>query len=212
METAAALARKPKMMTYVLSPVLRAYRLDVPEQIEVGSQGSARLWRFGVIPAWTHHITIKQLDPTEIYTNEDGGPVHTWNHGLTFAPIDDHRCRYTDEIETDDRLRGGPTRLFIKLMFRHRHRRWRTITLPAIASHLCGARIRPTAAEPRDLTKSSSLLISVTKIFTHLPLVPLGSLKSNPIASMRIGRCGVFASWPGSPFCSDVKSGVAALR
>jgi hypothetical protein len=126
-EAAAALARKPEMMAYVLSPVLRIYRLEVPEDIEVGTNGAARFWLFGVIPAWTHHLTVKQLDPTEIYTHEHGGPVHTWNHRLTFEPIDDQRCRYTDEIETDDGSRGAPTRLFIKLIFRHRHRRWRTL-------------------------------------------------------------------------------------
>ncbi|MGV7852816.1 hypothetical protein PJM29_32110, partial [Mycobacterium kansasii] len=71
-----------------------------------------------------HHLTIKQLDATEIYTNEHGGPARTRNHRLTFEPIDEHHCRYTDEIETDDGLRGAPTRLFIRLMFRHRHRRW----------------------------------------------------------------------------------------
>jgi hypothetical protein len=125
--TAAALARKPELMRYLLSPVLRIYRLDVPEQIEVGTQGSARFWWFGMIPAWTHHLTVKQLDTTQIYTHEHGGPVHTWNHRLTFEPIDDTRCRYTDEIETDDGWRGLPTRVFIRLMFRHRHRRWHTL-------------------------------------------------------------------------------------
>lgn len=128
-EAAAALACKPEVMAYVLSPVLRIYRLAVPDRIEVGTQGSARFWLFGVIPAWTHHLTVKQLGPTEIYTHEHGGPVHTWNHRLTFEPIDDKHCRYTDEIETDDGLRGAPTRIFIKLMFRHRHRhrRWHTL-------------------------------------------------------------------------------------
>jgi hypothetical protein len=106
-EIAAALARKPEMMKYLLRPVMRAYRLDVPERIEVGTHGSARLWWFGVVPAWTHHLTIKQLEPTEIYTNEHGGPVKTWNHRLTFEPLDEHHCRYTDEIETEDGLRGA---------------------------------------------------------------------------------------------------------
>lgn len=107
--------------------MLRIYRLDVPKRIEVGTQGSARFWLFGVIPAWTHHLTIKRLDPTEIYTNEHGGPVRTWNHRLTFEPIDEGSCRYTDEIETDDGLRGLPTRAFARVMFRHRHRRWRRL-------------------------------------------------------------------------------------
>lgn len=43
-ETASALARKPELMKHVLSPVLRAYRLEVPERIEVGTQGSAAPW------------------------------------------------------------------------------------------------------------------------------------------------------------------------
>ena len=115
------------MMKYLLRPVLHAYRLDVPELIEVGTQGSARLWWFGVVPAWTHHLSIKQLEPTMIYTNEHGGPVKTWNHRLTFEPLDTQSRRYTDEIETDDGLRGAPTCLFIRLMFARRHRRWRTL-------------------------------------------------------------------------------------
>ncbi|MEE6169068.1 MULTISPECIES: hypothetical protein [unclassified Mycolicibacterium] len=126
-EVAAALARKPAMMNYALSPILRIYHLKADQPIRVGSEGSARLWWFGVIPSWTHRLTIEKLDPTEIYTRELGGPVHTWNHRLTFEPIDEHRCRYTDEIETDPGWRGAPTRLFIRLMFRHRHRRWRTL-------------------------------------------------------------------------------------
>ena len=125
--TAGALARKPEMMKYLLRPVLSAYRLDVPERIEVGTQGSVRLWWFGAVPAWTHHLVIKELEPTMIYTNEHGGPVKTWNHRLTFEPIDGHSCRYTDEIETDDGLRGAPTRFFARLMFRRRHRRWRAL-------------------------------------------------------------------------------------
>ena len=127
-ETAGALARKPELMKFVLDPILHVYRLDVPHHVDVGTQGSARFWLFGIIPAWTHQLTVKQLDPTEIFTNEHGGPVRTWNHRLTFEPIDDSSCRYTDEIETDDGWRGAPTRLFIRLMFRHRHRRWHTLS------------------------------------------------------------------------------------
>jgi ligand-binding SRPBCC domain-containing protein len=127
-ETAGAIARKPELMKYVLGPLLHVYRLDVPDRVDVGTQGSARFWLFGIIPGWTHHLTVKQLDPTEIFTNEYGGPVRTWNHRLTFEPIDDDSCRYTDEIETDDGWRGAPTRLFIRLMFRHRHRRWHRLS------------------------------------------------------------------------------------
>jgi hypothetical protein len=40
---AARLARNPEVMTFVMSPVLRLYRMDVPERIEVGTHGKARL-------------------------------------------------------------------------------------------------------------------------------------------------------------------------
>ncbi|MBB5916977.1 ligand-binding SRPBCC domain-containing protein [Nocardia transvalensis] len=127
-EAACALALKPELFKYVVRPILRVPAMDFPEHVEPGISVSARLWWFGIIPAWTHHLTLVRLGDTEIYTNEHGGPVRTWNHHLTFTPIDERRCRYTDEIETEDGLRGAVTRLFIRLMFRHRHRRWRTLT------------------------------------------------------------------------------------
>ncbi|WP_051192816.1 hypothetical protein [Nocardia jiangxiensis] len=55
--------------------------------------------------------------------------MRIWNHHLTFEPIDDTRCRYTDEIEVRDGLHGFGVRLFIHVMFGHphRHRRWRQL-------------------------------------------------------------------------------------
>jgi hypothetical protein len=126
-QRAAALARKPALMQFVLAPLLTMPALRAPDRLEVGTSASARLWWFGVLPAWTHHIEIKELDDLTIYTNERGGPVRTWNHRLTFTPLDEHRCRYTDEIETDDGVKGLGTRLFIRVLFGHRHRRWRTL-------------------------------------------------------------------------------------
>lgn len=126
-QRAAALARRPALMQFVLAPALQLSGLKAPDRLEPGTRASARLWWFGLIPTWTHHLEIKELDELMIYTHEHGGPVHTWNHRLTFTPIDEHRCRYTDEIETDDGIKGWGTRLFIRLMFAHRHRRWHTL-------------------------------------------------------------------------------------
>jgi hypothetical protein len=95
-------------MQFVLGPFLQTPGLTVPERLEVG--------------------TLMKLDAAEIETREHGGPVHKWNHRLTFAPIGENRCLYTDEIETDDGLSGFVTRLFIRVMFRHRHHRWRLLT------------------------------------------------------------------------------------
>jgi ligand-binding SRPBCC domain-containing protein len=126
-ETACALAAKPEFLRYVLWPVVQMRFGSFPDLVEVGAGGSARLWFFGIIPGWMHHLTVKALGATEIYTNEHGGPVRTWNHRLTFSPVDENRCRYTDEVETDDGWSSLPTRAFIHLMFRYRHRRWRAL-------------------------------------------------------------------------------------
>ena len=136
-EVACALARTPEMLAYVLGPVLSLPRLDKPGHIEPGTEISARLWWFGAIPAWRHTLRLVQLEPRRIYTNEWGGPVRTWNHLLTFEPITESSCRYTDEIEFDSGVRGLVIGSFVQLMFRHRHRRWRRL-----AALLAGSELR----------------------------------------------------------------------
>ncbi|MFF2087280.1 hypothetical protein ACFVVM_26200 [Nocardia sp. NPDC058176] len=126
-ELARSLAAKPELFAYVVRPYLRVPGMSIPEHIEPGALGSARLWLFGIVPLWTHRLRIVSLDEFEIYTNEHGGPLRVWNHRLTFAPLGPNSCRYTDEIEIEDGLHGLATRAFIHLMFRHRHRRWRAL-------------------------------------------------------------------------------------
>jgi hypothetical protein len=127
-EQARGLAIKPELMRYVLAPFLTVSRkLEIPSKIEPGLEMSGRIRWFGLIPAWHHHIKLVRLDPLEIYSNEWGGPVRTWNHRLTFAPLTEQSCSYTDEIEVDDGFRGLGARLFIHAMCRHRHRRWRAL-------------------------------------------------------------------------------------
>ncbi|MCX4093973.1 hypothetical protein [Nocardia sp. alder85J] len=122
--TARALAATPALFAYVVHPILTTPGLTLPDLVEPGVEGSARLWWFGVVPSWHHHLRLVRLTPTEIYTNEWGGPVRIWNHRLTFEPLTATSCRYTDEIETDDGVLGLGARLFVHVMFRWRHRRW----------------------------------------------------------------------------------------
>ncbi|WP_319945036.1 hypothetical protein [Nocardia macrotermitis] len=126
-EVACALARTPELFAFVVAPIISAPRLDIPDRVEPGVEGAARIWWFGVIPAWRHHLRLVRLTDREIYTNEWGGPVRVWNHRLTFEPIDENRCRYTDEVEVQDGLPGFGVRVFVHLMFRHRQRRWRQL-------------------------------------------------------------------------------------
>lgn len=124
--TAFELAQKPALFEYVVRGLFRVTGLPSSTEAAFGGEEiSARLWFFGFLPAWRHHLRVIRLEPYEIYTNEHGGPVRAWNHRLTFEPISGTSCRYTDEIEID----GGPmtwsVRLFALLAFRYRHMRWR---------------------------------------------------------------------------------------
>jgi len=125
-------------MMFVLAPILAFSRENIPPPgtaVEPGFSARGRVTWFGVIPSWTHEITLVSRDEHEIYTRERGGPVRIWNHRLTFDPITATSCRYTDDIEIENGISGFATRVFIRLMFAHRHRRWRSVAAIATAAH-----------------------------------------------------------------------------
>jgi ligand-binding SRPBCC domain-containing protein len=101
--------------------------IDDPGGFEVGDEFSARLWFLIVIPGWRHHLRIVEDGDLELYTNERSGPARIWNHRLTFKPIDDSSCTYTDEVEVEGGVLGRATALFVKIFFRYRHWRWRKL-------------------------------------------------------------------------------------
>lgn len=134
---ARAMAAVPDVMLFVLAPVL-AFDMDeappIGVPVEPGFSARGRVRWFGVLPSWVHEITVRRLDEFEIYTNEHGGPVQVWNHRLTFEPLGLDRCRYTDTIEIEDGARGLLTGMFVRAMFRHRHRRWRILAAAVAAA------------------------------------------------------------------------------
>jgi hypothetical protein len=50
-DAAFALAQRVELFKFVVAPILRVPRLDMPDQITPGAEGSARIWWFGVFPA-----------------------------------------------------------------------------------------------------------------------------------------------------------------
>ncbi len=133
---ARTMAATPEVMLFVLAPVLSFDMDEAPPPgvpVEVGFSAQGRVRWFGVIPSWVHRITVRRLDELEIYTNERGGPVHVWNHRLTFTPLGPDRCGYTDAIEIEDGVRGALTGLFVRAVFAHRHRRWRVLAATVAA-------------------------------------------------------------------------------
>ncbi len=126
-ETAFDLAQKPALFLYVVRGLFRVTGLPERQEFGEGDELSARIWWFGVIPAWRHHLKLVRIAPYELYTNERGGPVRVWNHRLTFEPLAGGGCRYTDEVELDAGLQTPGVWLFAQLAFRYRQRRWRAL-------------------------------------------------------------------------------------
>jgi hypothetical protein len=124
-ETACRLALKPAVFRHVVWPVLTIAAL--PEQVSEGEEISARLYFFGLLPAWKHHLRLVSSGPREIYSNEHGGPVKVWNHRLTFEPISGSACRYTDEVEIHAGVGTLATVLFAHAIYRWRQWRWRRL-------------------------------------------------------------------------------------
>jgi ligand-binding SRPBCC domain-containing protein len=102
---------------------------EVADELHAGQSIHLRLLLFGVIPAWEHLIRIVRLDDTarELFTNERGGAVETWNHLIRIEPAGPARTRYTDEIEIEA---GRVTPLvwgYAQLFYRYRQWRWRRL-------------------------------------------------------------------------------------
>lgn len=137
------LAAVPEVMQFVLAPVLTFAMNEAPAPnvpITTGFCARGHVKWLGILPTWTHEIRVVHLDDLEIFTNERGGPVRTWNHRLTFVPLADMRCRYTDEVEVEDGFRGWGAALFAWIIFRHRHRRWRLLASVLAAERDRGGR------------------------------------------------------------------------
>lgn len=124
-ELACQLAQKPAVFRHVVKPIFTIGA--VPDHLEEGGEISARLFFLGFLPGWRHHLKLISVGPREIYTNEHGGPVSTWNHRLRFEPTSDSSCRYSDEVEIEAGLSTLPTALFAHLVYRWRQRRWRAL-------------------------------------------------------------------------------------
>ncbi|MBX7168018.1 MAG: hypothetical protein K1X74_16910 [Pirellulales bacterium] len=96
---------------------------------EPGARWELRIYLAGLLPAWRHELSIIAIDPGTLTmrTRERGGPLRVWNHTLHLAPIDEQRCRYTDEVEIDAGLMTPLAWLIASVFFRYRQWRWRRL-------------------------------------------------------------------------------------
>ncbi len=138
-ECAYELVQTAELFKFVIRPVLRVTGLpDSAGQFTPGDEIEGRLWWFGVIPSWKHRLRLLRIEPFVVETAEGGGPVKKWNHRLTFEPLTDNSCRYTDHVEIEAGLMTPSVWLFAATFYRYRQARWRSLArvlgAPAVAS------------------------------------------------------------------------------
>ncbi len=121
--------KKIDTLRYVARGLLGFAGEGIPEEVRAGDSFRVRLLLFNILPAWTQEMHIVYVDDEkrELYSNERGGMVRTWNHRISIEPESEGRCRYTDEIEID----AGALTLFVcayaHFFDRYRQMRWRRL-------------------------------------------------------------------------------------
>src|SRR6266516_4776327 len=91
--------KRPETLQYVTRGVLGFRPLgELPQVLGEGTAVRVRLFFFHVLPAWSHEIHVVRVAEAEreIFTNERGGPVRSWNHRIEITPLagDAGRRRY----------------------------------------------------------------------------------------------------------------------
>ncbi len=100
-----------------------------PEAFQTGLVIRTRLFFFHILPAWKHVLRIIRIDDQkhELYSNESGGPIKTWNHLIRIEPDTESRCRYLDQLE----IHAGILTFFIwgyaHIFYRYRQYRWKRL-------------------------------------------------------------------------------------
>ena len=93
-----------------------------------GDEGTGWLRLFHVVPFTRWTIRVVEVDPAHrtIRTNEHGWPIRRWDHTLEVEPTVTG-CRYTDALVLDAGILTPVATRVAALIFRYRHRRWRSL-------------------------------------------------------------------------------------
>lgn len=89
------------------------------------------------VPFSHHRITVESIDHERhsLQSDEGGGPIRSWRHLITVAPVagEPARSRYTDRIEIRAGVLTPAITLFAHGFYRLRQRRWRQLA-PVLAA------------------------------------------------------------------------------
>jgi ligand-binding SRPBCC domain-containing protein len=126
----------PAALVHVAAPLLRLPALERRRRPwQQGETVTTWLLVLGVLPVSRHTVVVQVLDDAAMSarTEEHGGPVRVWRHGITVEPAGTDRCRYTDEIEIGAGALTGPVSGLAAGFFRWRQHRWRRLA-PVLAA------------------------------------------------------------------------------
>lgn len=102
----------------------------MPARITPGDSLRLRLWFFHVLPGWTHHLSIAEVDQEKrvIQSRETGGLVRRWDHKIIVLPTDGSaRTRYVDEIEIEAGAFTPLVCFWAHVQYRYRQARWKAL-------------------------------------------------------------------------------------
>ena len=106
-----------------------AGKKEWPETFFQGQEIHTRLIFFHIVPAWKHVLKIVRLDDNlmELFSNEKGGFISTWNHLIKIEPVSADRCNYKDQIDIQAGWMTLGVWLYAQAFYRYRQYRWKRL-------------------------------------------------------------------------------------
>ena len=100
-----------------------------PERFFPGQEIHTRLIFFHILPTWRHVLRVVRMEDRlmELYSNEQGGFIRTWNHLIKIEHESDGRCRYMDRIEIDAGWMTLGVWLYAHVFYQYRQYRWKRL-------------------------------------------------------------------------------------
>jgi hypothetical protein len=128
-EEAWKLVKQSNTLLYVTRGLVgfKPIKSSLPEEWQQGKTEELRIMLFGLIPAWRHEITFKDISGANkvMLTHESGGVVNTWNHLISIKSADTFGCNYTDDVEIKAGVFTPLIWLYAHVFYRYRQLRWR---------------------------------------------------------------------------------------
>lgn len=123
------LEKKSSTLLYVTRGLMgfKSLSSNLPNEWQQGKTEKLRIMLFGIIPAWNHQISFKDISDFRMamLTLESGGVVKTWNHTISIQSVDNNSCYYADDVEIKTGIFTPLIWLYAHVFYRYRQLRWR---------------------------------------------------------------------------------------